>query len=503
MKKSIVISFLFFVFIINEFLSAQSFYIETNTSAKAAGWLKALVIKPSPDAVVDAMNPYHIQRIIPDLFKKRIHEIGMASFYSDNVLKRDILLILNDELSIRSKLMKAGGLYYCRNLCGEGFWEIIEPQNDNFQFEITDLILNKTLSGGGQSLMVIQPYSSWDQKAGGYAPNPMMTGDFAIYGDFFVLRNNTVSPAFNMNDYRDFLQKLKKHTGQKVYEIANEMDGGGGATYPASLGGGKRYAGLLKATREALGPDCYIVNGGSIGFVSGTIEKSVDEFWRDFFNAGGGNTINALNIHYNCEINFFDPKASSYDPTFKHLLTTLDYFNNSMKKHSIKKDLWITEISIGDPVLTEEQIAEWFLKKFSFAACRGVKKIFIDFADSAPVINANAQELPALARSAMFYKVGKTFVAQLIFYTQKLMNLKLSGFTGCSELVFGEQYCFDINGRQVFVLWGDKRLPGTLRGKKLKVIDVFGNIFSVEASMNSTVSSVSGDKNKPVFVELE
>ena len=39
-----------------------------------------------------------------------------------------------------------------------------------------------------------------------------------------------------------------------------------------------------------------------------------------------------------------------------------------------------------------------------------------------------------------------TPTVRLIFYTQKLMNYKLTAFTECEEIVKGEQYRFTVGG---------------------------------------------------------
>lgn len=473
--------------------------LETATAALAEPWLKALNLPLSPDAIIHAMNPYHYQRFFSQALKQTIHKMGMLGFYADAALMNGTLSLLASEVHVRSQYMQFGGLYYSRNITGEGFWEVVNPAPGVFHLEITNTILNAIKTAGGGSLMLIQPYASRDQMAGGYPADPNKAGWFDA-GDLFPLKNPIgPGPVVSIPEYKDFIVYLQKHTGQQIFEIANEMDGGSGASYSPANGGGAKYANLIKATRQALGSDVKILNGGSIGMVT---DPMVSSFWDDFFKAGGGKDISALNIHYG-EVNWDDPKAFTYDPTFFQLRDVLDFYNNVMAKYNSLKDIWITEFPIGDPRLSEQQIAEWYVKKFSFAAARNVKKIFIELADGGQSVAA--PNLMPLGRGAMLYIVGQSnpiWVAQLIYYTQKLMNWKLTGFTQCTELLFAQQYRFEVKGKPVFVLWGESPIPTAIAGVPIKITDAFGKETYKTVPSGALVRDLIGSPDKPVFVEL-
>ena len=158
-----------------------------------------------------------------------------------------------------------------------------------------------------------------------------------------------------------------------------------------------------------------------------------------------------------------------------------------MTAHGGRKPIWITEIGTfagtwRGITQSEEYQAEWYLKYFAFGAARGVKKIFIDFPGDI---------IMGIGMSGMTYTTmgDPTPTARLIFYTQKLMNHKLTAFTGCEELVKGEQYRFTVGGKSVYVLWGTHSLPSDLNGKTLKGTDVYGN--------ETTTSSLSLTKSPP------
>jgi hypothetical protein len=452
-------------------------FIETPTAAQAAAWLRNLRFTPSAAAVVHVMNPYHVQRLLSDSQRSEIHSVGMAGFYANGELKDSTLATLAAQYMIRSALMHAGCLYFSRDLTGPGFWEIVEPERGEFHYEITDLILDAPRRSGGAELMVVQPYASWDQAAAGYASAPE-NEDMFTSGDYFVLKENTgPGPAFDLEAYEDFLTHLMAHTAQSVWEIGNEVDGGNGGTYSGAAGAAE-YVELLQRSRTALGSDVTIVNAGSIGFVT---FSEVAAFWPAFFSAGGGALIDALNLHYPGE--WYQAASDSSE-----LEELLDFFNGLLAANALAKEIWLTEFVVGDPSLSEQQVAEWYLKRFSFAAARGARKFFVELADS-----KGKDGLAPLGVSAMFYLEDGAFHAQLMFYTQKLINMKLTGFTGCAELVKDRQYEFAVNGKPVWVLWGAGALPPTLAGRTVKVTDVFGN-------ETVTVSPTLTDR--PVFVEL-
>ena len=451
-------------------------FLETPTASQAASWLKELRLTPSPAAVVHVMNPYHIQRLLSNAQRSQIHSVGMAGFYEDEELEDATRATLGAQYRIRSELMRAGGLYFSRDLTGPAFWEIVEPERGGFHYYLTDMILSNSRRSGGAELMVVQPYASWDQAAAGYPANSE-NESFFTGGDFFVLKENTgPGPAFDLAAYEDFLAHLKAHAGESFWEIANEMDGGNGGTYSGSSGA-LQYIELLRSSRRALGPEAVIVNGGSIGFIG---FPEVAAFWPAFFSNGGGALIDVLNLHYPSE---WDEAAQDSSK----LEELLDFFNGYLAAGSLTKEIWLTEFVIGDSTLSEQQVAEWYLERFSFAAARGARKIFVELADT-----KGKNGLAPLGVSAMFYIQDEAFVAQLAFYTQKLINAKLTGFVGCTELVKDKQYEFSVNGKPVFVLWGAGQLPPALAGHAVKVTDVFGN---------ETVTSAPLLTASPVFVE--
>jgi hypothetical protein len=471
--------------------SAPVVFKDSATAAQASFWLrKQLNFKSSPDEVVSALFPYNILRILNQQTKVTIHDNGMISFYSDPVLVNDVLNNqLKPVLADHAGLMKAGCLYYGRSFSMEGSWEVIEPEKGKFHFEIPQVILNSAAAGGGEDLMVIVPFSSWDQGVPGFGTDttiPTFAGGASP--------KPPLGPVKNPVDFADFCKNVKlMFPNQKIFEIANEMEFPDQAPYYKK---GTEYAALVNTSRNNLPAGSKILNGGAIGILA----PEANQFWVDFFDAGGGNDIDVLNIHYPNEVNYGEPEKSQRDPTFKGLESLLDFFNDLMENEIQKgnlagmKPIWITEfcVGIGHPQITEREVAEWYVKKFSFAAARNVKKVFVEFGGKIPGTP------PLFFETAPF-----TYEVTLSFYTQKLMNHKLTGFTECTELARAEQYRFRVGAKNVYVFWGDKLAPSELQAKKVKITDIFGNETITVIPANTAVNKLpGGNPDRPVFIEL-
>ena len=216
-----------------------------------------------------------------------------------------------------------------------------------------------------------------------------------------------------------------------------------------------------------------------------------------------------MNFHFGNE---FDTTQSDF---VVDLGTHIDLYYSVMPPGK-KKGIWITEYITGDRKLSEFDVAIGYLQRFAFAASRGVTKLFIEFYGHLLPPRRGTSDSPdgmpgPIDKSAMVQvdRQGR-YKAQLIFYTQKLMNLKLGGFTRCVELTrTHKQYTFTVKGRAVYVLWGGET-PPDLAGKLATVTDVFGNIFvvpfpSAGQSIQNVLTAKGGPKigeRYPVFVEL-
>ena len=470
-------------------LGQQLLYLESETAAQAASWLKELKLSPSDNGVVGTMLPYHLLSYLKMEQKTAIHQSGMDNFYDNQSLENAAIANLENGYALTTEILENSGLYFSRDHTDIGFWEIVEPTPGEYHYDIPDLIISSAQTDNIRNLITLLPFALWDQENAGYPPNSQ--NNQLYLGDYFPLSKNTgPGPAYNLTAYENFLSRLKDRYdgngandlaglkfGLNYFEINNEPEGSGGGYKNKA----NDYITLLQKSREALGSNAIIMNGGALEWIT---QPEISTFWNTFFENGGNNYIDIFNMHYNDERNY--PTT-----TFDNFETVLDYWDNLMTAHGGRKPIWITEFGTfagtqGGRTQSEDDQAEWYLEHFCFGAARGVKKIFIDF---------SGDNVSGIGQSAMTYTAigNPTPTARLIFYTQKLMNYKLAAFTDCEEIVKSEQYRFTVGGKSVCVLWGTHPLPMGLSGRTLKVTDVYGN--------ETTTSSLTLTSH-PVFVEV-
>ena len=84
-------------------------YLETETAAQAASWLKELKLSPSDNGAVGAMLPYHLLVYIKGDQKAAIQQRGMDQFYDDQSLKNATMQIRKTDTRSRAKYWKTAG----------------------------------------------------------------------------------------------------------------------------------------------------------------------------------------------------------------------------------------------------------------------------------------------------------------------------------------------------------------------------------------------------------
>ncbi len=475
-------------------LCAAPFGNETPDAAGVALWVKNLPPINSPDTVLDTLNAFDIHKALDLGDWEAVHNAGMPGFYNDPALSGAVIAKLKKELLLRAQIMATARGWFNRNVIGEAFWDMVEPVKGSYHIQITDEILFAAQFSGAKPLVLVTPLSSWDQMDGKYKSDPPFSDPL---GNLFMLSPAVkgLGPVVDLNAYGDFLSKLKQRTGPAYFEIGNEVDGGPGATYRGEAGA-KKYIKLLAVSKTALGTGSTILNAGALGF-SGKPPSDMDGFWQTFFSQGGVKSIDVLNLHYLMELDKTAADSSG-------LGSMLNYFNELMNASGDVRPIWITEIPFGDAALSERQTAGVTLRRFAYAAARGVRKFFIEFAEDRLPGGGPLQGLSGLARSAMMHReLNGDYVARLMFYSHRLINHKLSGFTDCMELAADEQYRFIVKGKSVYVLRGDRPIPAELRGKHVRITDIAGfEEFPILPTDPVPVSLIARGNEIPVFVEL-
>ena len=107
--------------------------------------------------------------------------------------------------------------------------------------------------------------------------------------------------------------------------------------------------------------------------------------------------------------------------------------------------------------MSEEDAAAWLLRFYTAGLNAGVAKFFSDY-------------IGFVSRDEV----------QLTFYTNLLIQSKLLGFSHSERLAEG-QYHFEVNGRSVYVLWGQAALDSSITGQ-LTLTDLYGVRTEKDAS---------------------
>jgi len=194
----------------------------------------------------------------------------------------------------------------------------------------------------------------------------------------------------------------------------------------------------------------------------------------------------------------------SYSKESDGITKTVQYIKELMQAYGVNKPMWITETSSlisVKPADKQEQLTAEVTKRYVRAFGEGVEKVFWYLFVGLPT----PKEDPAYGSDFKFLGLGwdfpknagmgHKFHPRQAYYAYQLMASKLAGFTSVKK-ISDTQYEFIVNGKSVYVLWGDIRistLPFDLQGT-VKVTDYLGN---------EQIKSVSKIvlTERPIFVE--
>jgi len=450
---------------------------ETETAALVSDWLRQAELAPDPQALVHAMQTYHLQKLPADL-RDAVHEVGSAGLYQDPPLLLQVLTHVERWTLRRFPLVAEMGGYHLRDITGMGFWDLGEPSQGQYHWELADLVLQSAQDHGLEPIVTLQPFALWDQQAAGHQVEP--DNEFMYQGgDYFPLQQNTgPGPAGDPQALASFAQALAARGDLSVFELGNE---------PGSLGGG--YEGdpqalgqLQGQLRQALGTEVTLCNGGATELSAGS---DFAVFWGEALAAEGGADIDVFNLHYNLEEEAVQQDCAALNEQLAQAQALLD-------ARSLDLPIWLSEFGTG--LGSEDDIAGWHLKRLCCASARGVEKVFVDLlANTADEELKDAIQGRAMAETASWDDDQITL--RLLFWTAKLINLKLAGFSAVEERLPEAQYRFSLPAGEVWVLWGQHTLPKELQGELLQVTDLYGQVQELGSD------ELQLDR-RPVFVEV-
>ncbi len=467
---------------------------------------------------------------------------GWTEFKKDDSAYQNLKSNLEKIIQAHTKLVKATGFSLDREFFPY-FWNVIEPQKGQFNWELTDLYAQAASNAGVKISAVIQPFASWDQKNTSPLANCNAL-DFAYY-------DYKAGPPNDLTEYENFLTKTVERYKDNVavWEIGNEYDGqcGGYQNNPES------YLKLLQISYETIkkiDPGAKILNGGALEFS----DNSIRNFWTKFFQLGGGNYFDAFNFHYN-----EGRSGATNDPSA--FLKVLSFYNNLMEKNGGRKPLYLTEFGFysgapsaqpvqgpgqvqtnlpAQPTLPEQSPNQPLNDKCGDGACDDFEKqnpnacpqdcqTSTQQSTQQPqseksIPNQNLPNQSQETQAALYFKysilafangvetifidmvgddnnpVGSSMAfdtegqPRLFLTTLKTIESRIGGFSKVDKIA-DSQYKFTVDGKTVYALWSGI-LPNEISGR-VKVTDMKGQ----ERLMDAAGIELKADQ--PVFIELQ
>lgn len=295
-------------------------------------------ISANTEPIFGTMLAFHINDVLGMARQiDAVKEGGWTQFKKDDSAYQNLKSNLKKLIQDRTKLVRTTGFSLDREIIPYFTWNVIEPQKEQFDWDLADLYTQATLNAGVKISAVIQPFAGWDQKNTKINKEAM---DFA-YWDY------KAGPPNDLVEYQNFLTKaVERYKNQVVvWEIGNEPENPGGGYQNNPEG----YFDLVKITSETIkkaDPKAKVTNGGAMPVVGMRESDSFKNYWTKFFTLGGGRYIDYFNVHYNIER---DQGGAKLNPAA--FQEDLAFFNNLMDKNGGRKPLYLTEFGIysGSP----------------------------------------------------------------------------------------------------------------------------------------------------------
>ncbi|MFH1587476.1 MAG: beta-galactosidase [Candidatus Diapherotrites archaeon] len=353
-------------------------------------------------------------------------------------------------------------------------WAIIEPENNNYDWEEMDAMVEDTTERGIEILGIFLMMPSWAK-----------TNEECSKSDFCEPKDIT--------DFKEFAKKVAErydgkhsHGEIKYFEIMNEIP------VPLSFefdeSDSKGYSKWLINGYEGVkegNPYAKVMMGSFINPVTAE-EKYVKTF------------IDEMLENHN---RYYDIIGAHVFESESDVTMTTQYIKGRMEFYGVNKSLWITETATtfisGEEPDALNKIAKDVVKRFARAFGEGVEKMswYRFRGDPRPedgVTNAERDKIFGLG----YGKKGSTdFTSRQAYYAYKTITSKLDDFSSVKKFS-DTQYKFEVNERSVYVLWcdfGSCPLPSEITGI-VTITDYLGNEEKINANQITLNDS-------PVFVE--
>ena len=359
-------------------------------------------------------------------------------------------------------------------------WGNIEREEGKYDFFFLDLLVRNFQKDNRVLLITIMPFANWDQDK---CHDDRYLTEIPIPQGMAKIK---VGKPCNMNAYINFLRALvERYDGDgrddmpglrypiKYWEVMNEpgMQGKNIFNLKFFYGTPEEYLEILKVSYQTIkqvDPEAIVLMGGMAG-----MNKEFMDFW-DKIMGEAKNYFDIANIH---SINTNEEREDLYLTKFKEFL----------RSHGIEdKPIWITEAQYGDIFSPPEDLAaveKLMVRSTVFAFANGAEKIF------------HIGNWYEFWKSESMQRVYETLVDKLDYFDSvEIIRQEYERTREGVKTIIG-QYKFTVGERIIYVLWGQASLPQELRGKILRVTDIYGETKTVDYREVELSDS-------PIYVEI-
>ncbi len=433
---------------------SDSSYIDSADAARVAAWLRTTAVADNASSHFSVIGVQSFNSI-GSRAETVLRTQGPVAMYQDSAAVADARSAISTKLASVGPMLQAGGLTAFRDVQNLP-WGMIEPAQGTYNFTLMDQLVQSYQAYGVDYVGVAMPFASWDLAT---RPPAAATCNHFFNEDYLYLAAaGKMDRYVNVSAFATMLQSaVERYDGDgvsdmsgllrpvKYWQIQNEPEGSACGQFRNDAAS---FVDLMRRSYTAVKaacPSCQVLNGGA-GLVDRT--KAGGSFWWDYAALGGRAYIDIIASHFN------DGK----DPGVTDVAVFETSLSNVKDALGSDKPIWITEfgVSVNAPgsafvSLTESQAAAWYTRFYAAGLNGGVKRFFSD-------------------ASSFFTSQGRAVTRLLPYYTNKLLEAKLGGFSASTKLAAG-QYRFTVPGGSVYVLWTG--VPAELSGA-VTSYDIYG-----------------------------
>lgn len=430
---------------------------ESIVAQKVSDWVKKADLSTNTDptfGVMGAVSLVTLNKELDETVWLSVRSEGVSVLYKDASLLKTMKNILQERIESIVKPLAAEGTSVLRDVQNLP-WGMVEVEKGDDEYALSDFVIREVQAAGADYVATVMPFADWDMA--GLEKAPELCEHFFEEDYPYLAAEGKMGRTQDLEAFTDWLGRMVERydgdgiddapgltRGVKYWQIHNEPEGTGCGGFENDV---NAYVTLMEASYEAVKTacsDCLVLNGGA-----GRIEPGNEggDFWVTYADLGGAEYIDVIALHYN------NGKTTGGD--IQEFEDRISYIKKNLGS---EKPVWVTEFGVfigeaGGPfiALPEEEAGAWLLRFYTAGLASGVELFISD----APT----------------FITDGKV---SLPFYLNKLLELKLDGFTQAEKIDDG-QYRFLVDENWVYILWNG--VPDSIKNESIEITSMFGETF--------------------------